>query len=116
MKITSNKIKLGVFVLFLAAVSTVVTAYMRIEVLNKVELNSLSCGWPIQYLSSGYPESRLDPPYPWMDSCVNLISGGLGEPIKVQWPNLILNLGFFYLLWVVLFFAGRMARSQKQKK
>lgn len=116
MKITSKNISFSVFIFFLAAVSTVATIYRRVEVLNKVELKSLSCGWPMQYISSGYPESRLDPPYPWTDSCVNLIGGGWGDPIKVQWPNLILNLGFFYSLWVVLFFAGRMARSRKQKK
>lgn len=113
MKITSNKIKLGVFVLLLAVVSTVATAYMRVAVLDKAALNNLSCGWPIQYLSSGYPESRLDPPYPWTASCADLLGGEWGDAIKVQWLNLIINVGFFYLLWAVLFSAGRMARKQK---
>jgi hypothetical protein len=114
MKITSNKNNLSVFILILAAVSTMATVYMRVEVLDKAELNNLSCGWPMQYLSSGYPESRLDPPYPWTASCVDLLSGEWGDSVKVQWPNLILNIGFFYLLWMVLFSVSRMARSQKK--
>lgn len=70
-----KKIKI-IFIFALAIFLTIATTYKKVEVLNKTELNNLSCGWPIQYLSSGYETSRLDPPYPWKTNCVGLVSGG----------------------------------------
>jgi len=107
MKIISKKITFKVFLFVLAIFSVVASAYMNIEVLNKMELNNLSCGWPMQYLSSGYYESKLDPPYPWTANCMSLVSGEWGDPVSIQWINLIVNVIFFYLFLSVLFYGGR---------
>jgi len=93
----------------LAFFSAIATTYERVEVFNKAELNNLSCGWPMRYLSSGFSENPLDPPYPWKEKCASLIFSEWGNALDIQWVFFISNVAFFYLLWFVIFYGGRKA-------
>lgn len=93
-----------VLVFVFAVFLTIATAYKKVEVLNKSELNNLSCGWPSQYISSGYETSRYDPPYPWKADCVGLVGGGWGDPVDINWKYFIFDVAFFYLLIMVLYY------------
>lgn len=117
MKNTSKKNKINIFLLFLAIFFTVVTIYKEVEVFNKTELNNLACGWPMQYLSSGYLESVLDPPYPWTDSCANLLGHDFHDSYNVEWANLTFNVVFYYLLFLeALYVSRKLTRKTEQKK
>lgn len=99
MKTMSKKVIISVLVL--AIILTIATAYKKVEVLNKSELNNLSCGWPIQYISSGFETSRRDPPYPWKANCVD---GEWGDPVDIDWKYFVFDVAFFYLLVLVLYY------------
>lgn len=103
-----------VIILVLAIFLTIATAFKRVEVFNKSELNNLSCGWPSQYISSGFEESRRDPPYPWKMNC---ISGSWGDPVDINWQYFILDAVFFYLLILALFRGGGLiAKKYREEK
>ena len=88
-----------ILILALAVFLTISTAYKKVEVFNKSELNNLSCGWPLQYISSGFETSRRDPPYPWKANC---IEGEWGDPVDICWGCFVFNIAFFYLLIMAL--------------
>ena len=96
-----KKLLLHSFFLVLASLITISTAFKSVEVLNKSNLNHLSCGWPIQYANNGFGESRWDPPYPWTIRCIN---GGWGDPIRIYWPQFVIDVAFFYTVIVLLSF------------
>ena len=96
-----KRIKIIFIILILAIFLTISTAYKRVEVLNKSELNNLSCGWPIQYISNGFEVNRKDPPYPWKTNCVE---GEWGDPVDINWRYFVFDVVFFYLLILVLFY------------
>lgn len=117
MKITSKEVVLNVCLVVLAVFFTWVTTFHKTEVFNKTELNNLSCGWPLRYLSSGYAENGADPPYPWTDSCFQLVYNEWGDPLDVQWADLIFNVVFYYLLLSEsLYVSRKLTRKTEQKK
>jgi len=101
-----------VFAIFL----TVATAYKKVEVLNKTELNNLSCGRPIQYISSGYETSRYDPPYPWRTNCIGLAGGGWGDPVDIYWGGFVFDIVFFYLLILAAYYSSNIIAKRIQRK
>lgn len=102
MKTISKRTKI-ILIFILAVFLTISTAFKRVEVFNKSELNNLSCGWPIQYISSGFEVSRYDPPYPWKTNCIN---GGWGDPVDICWGCFIFDVIFFYLFILALSYGG----------
>ena len=105
-----------ILILVLAIFLTISTAYKKVEVLNKSELNNLSCGWPIQYISSGFETSRYDPPYPWKANCIGLVVGGWGDPIDICWVRFIFDVAFFYLLILALFHSGNIIAKKIRRE
>ena len=113
MKTMSKKVIINVLLLVLAIFLTISTAYKKVEVLNKSELNNLSCGWPIQYISSGFEVSRRDPPYPWKANCVE---GEWGDPVDICWGCFIFDISFFYLLILVSYYSGNIIMKRMRGK
>lgn len=102
-----------IIVLVLAIFLTVSTAYKKVEVFNKSELNNISCGWPMQYISSGFKVSRNDPPYPWKTNCIN---GEWGDPVDINWKYLIFDVAFFCLLILALNYTGNIIVKKMRRK
>ena len=102
MKTMSKKVIISI--LILAIFFTIATAYRKVEVFNKSELNNLSCGWPSRYISSGFEVSKYDPPYPWKADCIGLAGGGWGDPVDIYWGCFIFDVAFFYLLILALYY------------
>ncbi|MCK5413242.1 MAG: hypothetical protein KAI57_02595 [Candidatus Pacebacteria bacterium] len=96
-----------ILIFILAVFLTIATAYKRVEVFNKSELNNLSCGWPSQYISSGFEVSRRDPPYPWEGNCVGLISGEWGDSVDFDWKYFVFDIAFFYLLILAVYYCWK---------
>ena len=112
----SKKVIVNILLFVLAIFLTITTVYRKVEVFDKSELNNLSCGWPIHYLSSGYETSRYDPPYPWKANCVGLAGGGWGDPVDICWGCFTFNVAFFYLLILVSYYSGDIIVKRMQKK
>ena len=102
-----------ILVFILAVFLTISTLFKKVEVFNKTELNNLSCGWPIHYLSSGYETSRLDPPYPWKTNCG---SGEWGDPVDICWGCFVFDISFFYLLILVSYYSGNIIMKRMRGK
>lgn len=117
MKITSKEVILNVCLVVLAVFFTWTTTFYKVEVFNKTELNNLACGWPMQYLSSGYSESVLDSPYPWTDSCADLLGHDFHDSYNMEWAKLTFNIVFYYLLLSEsLHVSRKLTRKIEQKK
>lgn len=112
----SKRIIITVLLFILAVFLAIATAYRGIEVFNKSELNNLSCGWPLQYISSGYEVSRKDPPYPWKGNCVGLISGEWGDPINIDWERFVFDVAFFYLLILAIYYYWKPDHKENTEK
>jgi len=102
-----------IFVFVLAVFLAISTIFKKVEVFNKSELNNLSCGWPIQYISSGYETSRYDPPYPWKTNCGN---GEWGDPVDICWECFFFDIVFFYLLILILSCSGNIIVKRIRRK
>ena len=109
-------IKINIAALSLAIFVTIATVYQKVELFNQTELDNLSCGWPMQYLSSSYSESRWDPPYPWTNSCVHFVGGLWGNSVDVQWTYFIYDIAIFYLLLAILVYSSRVEARKLRKK
>ena len=105
-----------ILVLVLAVFLAIATTYKKVEVFNKSELNNLSCGWPLQYISSGFEENRYDPPYPWKKNCIGFVGGSWGDPVDICWGCFIFDVAFFYLLIVVLYYYWQPDHGKKTKE
>ena len=105
-----------ILVFVLAVFLTIATTYKRVEVFNKSELNNLSCGWPSQYISSGFETNRYDPPYPWKANCVGLVGGGWGDPIDINWKYFTFDVAFFYLLILAVYYYWKPDREENAKE
>ena len=113
MKTMSKKVTINILFLVLAVFLTISTAFKKIEVFNQSELNNLSCGWPLHYISSSFEESRYNPPFPWKTNCVE---GEWGDPVDVYWGLFIFDIAFFYLLIMVLYYYWKPNRKKIQVK
>lgn len=106
-----------IVLLFILAIFLVVaTTYKEVEVFNKSELNNLSCGWPLQYVSSSFEVSRKDPPYPWRASCAGLINGEWGDPVDIRWGYFIFDVAFFYLLILASYYSSNIIVKKMLKR
>ncbi|MFA7169350.1 MAG: hypothetical protein WC178_00680 [Candidatus Paceibacterota bacterium] len=102
--------------MFFAIFFTIATAYKRVEVFDKTEIDNLSCGWPMRYISSGYVDSALNPPYPWMASCADLLGHGYGDFFDLRWVYFIFDAVFFYSFLFVILNVGRMTIKKHRRK
>ena len=105
-----------ILILVLAVFLAIATTYKKVEVFNKSELNNLSCGWPIQYISSGFKENRYNPPYPWKANCVGLVGGGWGDPVDICWGCFVFDIAFFYLLIMAIDYYWKLNYKEIQMK
>lgn len=110
------KKRITIIVFVIAIFLTMATAYKKVEVFNKLELNNLSCGWPSQYISSGFEVSRKDPPYPWKENCVGLISGEWGDPVNVDWRYFVFDVVFFFLLILAVYYYWKSDHKENTKE
>lgn len=101
MKLMFNKITFNVSLLILAIFLTVSTTFKKVEVFSHSDLNAVSCGWPLRFVTQD--QGWRDPPYPWKVSC---FASPLENPTKFNWQYFILNATFFYLL-ILAFLRGR---------
>lgn len=117
--VASRKTKINIVLLALAVFSTLSTVYAKVESSNQVEMDNLSCGWPMRYLSSGDPVGGPTPmSFPWTERCIGALGSEWGSPIDMQWTFLISDIIFFYLLWLIIFYGGRkiMRKMRQQDK
>jgi len=94
----------------------VATTYKEVGVFSKSDLNNLSCGWPFQYVSSGFEVSRKDPPYPWRASCAGIVNGEWGDSIDIHWGYFIFDVAFFYLLILAVYYYWKPDHEENVKK
>ncbi|MDO8524745.1 MAG: hypothetical protein Q7R99_03925 [bacterium] len=93
-----KKFLLHIFFITIAFVIVwIAAANQKVEVFNKDDLRTLSCGWPLEFATND--QSSKDPPFPWKISC---LGGEWGSPIKIHWPQLIIDVLVFYALIVFL--------------
>jgi hypothetical protein len=93
-----NKFFLHIIFIALAFIAVwIIVANQKVEVFNKEDLRTLSCGWPFKFAVSDL--SYRDPPFPWKMSC---LSGEWGDPIEIHWPQFITDILVFYALIVFL--------------
>ena len=104
----TRKFYLHLFLIALAVVIAFTTAYGKVEVNNKEDLSTISCGWPLKFVVSD--QSWRDPPYPWMALCMG---GDWDDPRTILWPQLAVNVGVFYLVGLVLMTVGKGTRKGK---
>lgn len=109
----SKKVIINVLFLVFAIFLTIATAYKKVEVFSQPELNNLSCGWPLQYISSGFEESRYNPPFPWKANCVE---GEWGDPVDINWGYFVFDVAFFYLFIMVVDYYWRLNRKKTHKE
>lgn len=107
-KMSSRKTKINMVLFALAVFSTVATVYAKVNFFSQAELDNISCGWPMRYLSN--PDIAGGPTpmsFPWTTGCIDALSNEWGSPLDMQWTLFIFNITFFYLLWLVIFYGGR---------
>ncbi len=102
-----KNITVHIIVLVPAVIAVFVIAQQtRIEVSKKEDLRTLSCGWPMEFVTSD--QSWRDPPYPWEIRC---LSRQWGDHLTIQWHSFYLNVLMFYLgfmsLWETCSFVWR---------
>lgn len=86
-----KKLLIHTVFLAIACIVTLSTAFRDVEVFNKNDLRTLSCGWPLKFTANDL--SYRDPPFPWKISC---FSGEWGDLIEFYWPQFIINVTAFY--------------------
>lgn len=83
----------NVFLIVLAIFLTISTMYKKVEVFSHADLNVVSCGWPLNFVTQD--QGWRDPPYPWKAPC---FASPLENPTKFYWQYFILDAAFFYLI------------------
>lgn len=107
----NKKFLLHIFFITLAFVTVcVITASQKVEVFNKDDLRTLSCGWPLKFIVSdlGY----RDPPFPWKIRC---LSGEWGDIPTFHWSQFIIDILVFYALIVFLWSAYVAINNKMQR-
>ena len=89
-----KKVLFQILLLMLACFSVYVTAATtKIEIQEHSDLKTLSCGWPLKFIMND--QSQLNPPLPWKIAC---LGGQWGDPMGIYWPQLFIDIAFFYAL------------------
>ncbi len=78
-----------------------------IEVQNKDDLRTISCGWPFKFVTND--QSWRDPPYPWTITC---LSGEWGDIPTVWWQSFVIDVIAFYFSFVLLWKGYRLTRKE----
>lgn len=94
---------LAVFVVFGIAVKT------TIEVHNKEDLRTLTCGWPLEFVEND--QDWRDREFPYTIHC---ISGELQDP-RIDWKIFFVNVLMFYLAFILLWETYLLIRKTKVK-
>ena len=102
-----------IILIFLLAVFlvTVVSTFGGVEVFKKSDLNAISCGWPLHFITQN--QSWRNPPYPWTVPC---FSSPLESPTKFYWGRFIFDVAFFYLIILALYYYWKPDRKENTKK
>ena len=95
-----KKFLLHILFITVAFIAVWITVSQKVEVFNKDDLRTLSCGWPLKFMVND--QSWRDPPFPWKISC---FAGEWGDPIEFRWPQFITDVLVFYALIVFLWSA-----------
>ncbi len=104
----SKKIISNIFFLTLAIFLTASTMFKSVEVFSHSDLNTVSCGWPLNFIVQD--QGWRDPPYPWKVPC---LASPLESSIKFNWQYFILDTAFFYLLILALIRGREMIIKKK---
>lgn len=118
-KMSSRKTKINMVLFALAVFSTLATVYAKVDFFSQAELDNISCGWPMRYLSSPDIDGGPSPEwFPWTTGCIDALSNEWGSPLDMQWTFFIINIIFFYLLWLMIYYGGRkiMRKMRQQDK
>lgn len=96
-----KKFLLHMLFVVVALIAVWITANQKVEVSNKDNLRTLSCGWPLKFIVND--QSWRDPPFPWKISC---LTGEWDYAAKklFRWPQFIIDILVFYAL--IVFFRG----------
>ncbi len=98
-----KNITVHILLLTLAIVTVFIIAQQTtIEVLNKEDLHTLSCGWPMEFVTND--QSWRDPPYPWTIGC---LSRQWGDQLTIRWYSFTINMLVFYFSFIFLLEACR---------
>lgn len=111
MKPIVKKIIINILLFALAGFIVTSTALKSVEVFVHSDLNAISCGWPLNFITQD--QGWRDPPYPWKVPC---LASPLENPTKFYWPQFIINVVFFYLLVLVLFYGGSLIAKKIQRR
>jgi hypothetical protein len=98
--------------LLLSVIAVVGVAHQtKIQVHNKTDLQTLTCGWPLQFIEND--QSWRDPPFPWEVECLGREWGG---SLKVLWLLFSLNVIIFYMGFALLWSGCRKLFIPKRKR
>jgi hypothetical protein len=80
-----------------------------IEVHSKEDLRTLTCGWPLEFVTND--QSWRDPPYPYP---INCLSGELGDRGTYHWQSFFINVFAFYFSFGFLWEAYSFVKKRKK--
>ena len=96
--------------LFTSLLVLVLTTLKSIEVLNKTDIENISCGWPLTFIEQN--QGRLDPPFPWKVNCQFF---SLEFPTQYNWINFGLDMVFYFLVTIAVLKIFLMIRTSERK-
>lgn len=107
-----KKFLFHIFFVMLAFVAVWIVANQKVEVFNKNDLRTLSCGWPLAFIVNDM--SYRDPPFPWKMPC---LGGEWSYAVKKSFslPSLIIDVLVFYVFMVFLWSAYVILRNKMQR-
>jgi len=101
-----------IFIFILAVFFTMaIITFRGVEVFKKSDLNAVSCGWPLNFITQD--QSWRDPPYPWTVPC---FASPLESPTKLYWGYFIFDVAFFYLLMLAAYYYWKPDRGKNTKE
>lgn len=95
----SKKVIINVLFLVLAVFMMMLPTFGGVEVFKKSDLNAVSCGWPLPFVTQD--QSWRDPPYPYKVPCFD---SPLENPTEFYWKRLVFDISFFYLFILVAYY------------
>ncbi|MCK5023642.1 MAG: hypothetical protein KAS04_05690 [Candidatus Aenigmarchaeota archaeon] len=111
MKTIPKKVIINVLLFVLAIFFTISTTFGGVKVFKKSDLDAISCGWPLSFITQN--QNWRDPPYPWT---VPRFASPLESPTKFYWERFVVDIVFFYLLILISYYGGNIIVKRMQRK
>ncbi len=100
-----------IIVLALAILVTIFTLLGSVEVYEKSDLFTISCGQPLHFITQD--QGWRDPPYPWKVPC---FASPLESPTKFHLELFVFDVAFFFLLILAAYYYWKSDHEENTKE